>query len=398
MNAEPTKGPGLLDRALAPWPLLAGAVLSFVGCCLLGRMVSQENIYQDFTRFHQFISPETLYYPTASQLRSVARSAADDDQVLVIVGGSSILYGTGQRPDHVWTRKLQDRLGPRYRVVNLAMHGCGPVAFGGVTAEALAAEHPRLIFVTGCWVNGGDCPPSIGTYGYIFWDALYKGLLPDDEEHGTWAAQLKLDRAKDPTFPELKMQMKVDGVVWSRDLWTAVAYGHLSTVWSPLVNGTLRKARCSYPDPEDAPVSSDTRSFDVRYPPSLDAEALTIVRFWTAAGEAAAQGNPCLLVRSLQAALPPSSRARTLVLINEESPYYLDRLTPEERKRYHSVFSRASEVLAEQGGFHALTVGRGWKAEDYVDRCHLSESGGAKLAEQVAPQVEALAHQLGYVP
>jgi hypothetical protein len=46
--------------------------------------------------------------------------------------------------------------------------------------------------------------------------------------------------------------------------------------------------------------------------------------------------------------------------------------------------------------FTALHVGTEYLPEDYADWSHLTASGGAKLAEQVAPKVREMARRLGY--
>jgi len=111
------------------WPLLAGVVFAFVGCCVAGRLLSQRNPYKWFTRFHAYIHPTTYVYPTASQVRVLARERLDPNKIAVIVGGNSILHGHGQRVEHVWTRRLQKLLGDDYCVLNLAVFSAEPAEF-----------------------------------------------------------------------------------------------------------------------------------------------------------------------------------------------------------------------------------------------------------------------------
>ena len=65
------------------------------------------------------------------------------------------------------------------------------------------------------------------------------------------------------------------------------------------------------------------------------------------------------------------------------------------KAEYFSVRGKVAAVL-EAAGFGALDVGRGFSLKDYVDFFHLSETGGDKLADRVAPKVRAMAHRLGY--
>src|SRR5262249_38079452 len=123
--SAPTPGSSF-ERLLAPWALLVGVAAAFLGCCLAGHLASRRNHLHHFGRFHLMRPPEPLYYPTVGQVRQFARSHYDRDKVLVIVGGSSVLHGTGQRAGHVWTDRLQEELGDGYQILNLALRGGRP--------------------------------------------------------------------------------------------------------------------------------------------------------------------------------------------------------------------------------------------------------------------------------
>src|SRR5262249_23920439 len=74
---------GLLKHWVVPVPLFLGAGCAFLACCLGGRVVSGRDCYRDVERFHQFVSPETLFYPTASQVRALLRRRLDPAKVAV---------------------------------------------------------------------------------------------------------------------------------------------------------------------------------------------------------------------------------------------------------------------------------------------------------------------------
>ena len=63
-------------HAVAPLPLLVGAVFGFLGCTLAGRALSRANSFQEFSRFHAYIGYQSLYYPTVAQVRSLAQRIA----------------------------------------------------------------------------------------------------------------------------------------------------------------------------------------------------------------------------------------------------------------------------------------------------------------------------------
>src|SRR4051794_20856253 len=138
--SKPSSG-SALERLVAPWPLLLGVAVAFGGCCLAGRLVSHRNHLHHFNRFHMLISPQGLYYPTAGQVRALARNTLDRDKVAVIVAGSSVTYGGSQKLEHCWTKRLQDELGDGYQVLNLALPGGRPSEIGAVAAEFLGREY-----------------------------------------------------------------------------------------------------------------------------------------------------------------------------------------------------------------------------------------------------------------
>src|SRR5262249_8702245 len=175
--ARPTT-PGWLERAVVPGPLFLGAAGAFLLCCVGGFLAGRRNCYPAFERFHQFINIESAYYPTASQARALARARLDPAKVAVVVGGNSVLYGTGQRGRAVWTKELQALLGERYQVINLGARGAEPSEFGATAAEMLSGEYPRLIFISDLGSSTAPGNPDGNIYRYFFWDAYYKGLLP----------------------------------------------------------------------------------------------------------------------------------------------------------------------------------------------------------------------------
>ena len=102
------------------------------------------------------------------------------------------------------------------------------------------------------------------------------------------------------------------------------------------------------------------------------------------------------LIRALYACFPPSARRRSLFLVLSDNPHYVERLERPARDSYRWGMAKEAEVV-EAAGFAALAVGSGFPAADYIDRCHLTEEGGRRLARCVAPKVKELARRLGYL-
>src|SRR6476619_494666 len=85
-----------LETLLAPNALLAGVVVAFLGCCAAGHRAASRNYLESFARFHVMIAPDSYFYPTIRQVRQVARATLDPAKIAVVIGGSSIMHGTGQ--------------------------------------------------------------------------------------------------------------------------------------------------------------------------------------------------------------------------------------------------------------------------------------------------------------
>src|SRR5262249_12675840 len=122
-------------------------LLGICALSVLGHWASLHNHFEHFERFHRLINTEALYYPTASEVVAIAKAAAESGRIPVIVGGSSALFGATQPESGLWSRRLQEVLGDRYVVVNLAFPAGTIAEHGAVAAQALLHDGYRPIFV-----------------------------------------------------------------------------------------------------------------------------------------------------------------------------------------------------------------------------------------------------------
>jgi hypothetical protein len=386
MGAPQSSEPSRFEKFLAPRALFLGTVLAFLGCCLLGRCLAQINHYRDFHRFHQAINPQSLYYPTASQVCSLARDHLDPERVAVVIGGNSIFYGHGQNQQQLWTRRLQELLGPRYRVLNLAVHGAQPNEFGGLAAEMLAKEYPKLILVTCTRVCGERDPRIDGDiYRYFFWDAFHKGLLPVDSDRDRRVGVLMEEQKDDTAFQDSCLRARIDSMTYANDLWTSVTYHLVNTVWTPQVSKNLLAPRCSYPDHADS-----AKPFGVRFAGRKGTQGLKSVTQVVRR----CQASP--LVGRCEAAINRQHRDRTCVVVCRECSFFLKQLPRNLLSKYERCVPEVVEGL-RQAGFTALDVSKEFTDHDYADHCHFSPSGGNKLARQVADELRHLSQRLGYL-
>jgi hypothetical protein len=383
----------------------AGVWAALLACSLAGHAVSEVNPFPAFRRFHRCIGPETLYYPTASEVRAVARDQLRPDRIAVVVGGSSVLHGAGMSGDGLWTLRLQELLGERYRVVNLGMRGALPFEFGAVAAEMVLPEHDRLLFVTDTFPAASPGPLDGDKYRYFFWDAYYRGLLPASPARDRRVREfLKWSKPDEPRA-ELRLQARLDSLLRARDLWNYLGATTVNTVWALEIARHFTRPRNEWPDPGCSP---DT--LDVIYPPAARDGGMSWVRLAFRPGrgtDADLASLTCLdtpappgtararIEQGVAECCPEGLRGRTLIVVMRGSPFYLDRLAPAEQRRYDRVCSGTVRTL-EHLGFAALEVGRGYDVLDYADHCHFNDRGGSRLAAAVAARLRDLARQLGY--
>jgi hypothetical protein len=385
-----------LRLLLAPAALFAGIAAGFLACCLAGFFASRKNLFQDFQRFHQLISPESLFYPTACQVRALSRERLEPGKVAVIVGGCSIPHGVGQRGARLWTRRLQELLGDDYCVLNLAMRGAYPTELGGAAAEMIARERDKVLFIS-CVTPVG--PPPVGDgvfYRYFVWDAYSKGLLPGDPARDSWLRCLAAERRGDGTFAELRLGMRVDCLCYSRDLWTTLAYRHFATAWNFMVGRNFTRPRRKFSDPDPGPFVP----FAARYNAAQQELRMREIRSWMDYGLAidrAGVPGRTAVEAGIRTCFGDFYANRTLVLIPHHSPYYVSQLSPAEQSRYNDLFPAMVRTY-EHMEIRALEIGRDYSLADYFDGVHIGETGGERMAEAVAPVVRDMARRLGYVP
>jgi hypothetical protein len=389
--------PGLLSRLLVARALFLGIIGAFAACCLSGYLAGAKNLYMPFARFHRFLNPESCFFPTASQVRAMGRGYFKKDKITVIVGGNSILFGSNQWPANVWSRHLQDALGKRFQVLNLAIPGAYTNEFGAWGAEIIARDYPKLIFITD--LGSSTLPSTLdgSRYRYFFWDAYYKGLLPPDPARREAIEALIGQRARsdyrapeqekgtDNTpdgFAELLRRSWLESYLRFQDFWTSVAYKRFSTVWTWPVEGKFLIARQYLADPE-----KPRSTFDRRYPPDFNQVHMDILR------QTLAHTHPEMLPSLVRAAFTEDLAGHSLFLAVRDSPYYVKQLTPEEQTQYRGLFPQLVLALTA-AGYHALDIGADYSAWDFSDRCHLSEEGGEKLAAEVAPRVREMARMI----
>jgi hypothetical protein len=399
-------------RYISPNSLFLGAVLGFAGCCLAGYLASRHNPFDEFERFHFLMSAETHYYPTANQVRELARSKLDPGKIAVIVGGSSRLHGTCQSIPFVWTRRLQDELGDEFQVLNLALRSGTTAEFAEPVAEMLYREYPRLIVVSDINPGGMSCHrPDGNLHRYFYWDAFYKGLLLPAPQRNTYLREVggredEVGRKAGKLLAadaELRRRMKLDAALYFTDLWNWVAYRHVFTLWDPNSQRPFTKPRWSMHDSDPGPlpvytrfIGSDPLGQVALLRKSISGLALAEAGAGEGADDSAAPWTTFHHI-NLRASFPDPIRSRLVLLLPWHSRFHLNLLTPDEQVKYGRI-CRATVRITESEGIAALEIGAGFTIEDYADMLHFSPRGGDKMAVLVAAKVRERARALGFIP
>ena len=379
----------------SPIAVTLGAIVGFIGCCILGHSSARKSFYKNFLRLHPFLEQETSYYPTASQLAAVARGQCPPatHKTLVILGGNSVFNGSGQKRDELWSRALQSELGDSFQVVNFSAPGAGAVDNGGVLFEILSREYPGALFVTNT-EPGYYSPANRTAYSYLFWDAYYKGLLLDDAPRAARLAGEKQERGDQ----EFRLGRRLNSLLYFNDLWTYVSYRYVSTVWTSWLKERSFRPRGKLRDWYDKrpAVVTGESEFQKMLPDHLEAlrhrRAVAPERFqqnsdgsWVQSVESLKQDR-----EQIAELLPAPLQRRSLIVLTPFNPWFLARLTDAERGRVALSFHNGTDLL-EKGGFHVLsTADRGFELTDFGDTVHLVPAGGRRLAHLVADAIRTM--------
>lgn len=215
---------------LRPWWFLAGFAGGLAVMAALGRQAANTDYHPGFTRFIPPISPEASYYPTVNEMCAIVRARCRPDQILVIVGGNSVLLGVWQPADVMWSKRLQDLLGDRYCVVNLAMRGASPGNTGAVVAEVLRREFPRQIYIANEKPATELSMLGITVYRYAFWQAYFAGQLMSYPDRDRQVREELLDPANRAMALDLAFVGLTDRFLHFSDFWNRMAFERLNTV------------------------------------------------------------------------------------------------------------------------------------------------------------------------
>ncbi len=373
----------LLTDPLSPLAFVLGLAASFFYLRHLGAEAAQKNPFEKLERAPQALNPTTGCAPTILQMMAMCKARAGANRIIVVVGGNSVFLGIRQPLEQLWTKHLQEVLGDGFAVVNLAQRGQSSAGGAGSVAEALHKEGRRVIYLTNMSLPAMGPPDGRDPYSYTFYNAQARGLLYSfpERDHflATWADPF-IDRS------ELRIRAQFDRFSNAEDLWNALSYASFSTVWDVVPYNRSYRPRSESKDYEapSLPVPqrfADSLEREVAQIPIIVSESQ---RYEVTSSEFADQ---------IRASFPPQMRPNVLMVITAYSPYYIRHASEDLQKRYAGFLVHAANML-RAGGLRTMEVGSDFEDEDYGDFVHFDPSGGRKLAERVAPEIQKMAKEL----
>lgn len=393
-----TSNPGLIERfndrfveLINPLVALLALLASFGTCVLLGHICSNEVLFQNFVRFHSDISMDTQFLPTFSQLYKMAAAKAQTSKYLIIVSGDSIFFGAGQSGERVWTKRLQECLGPDYAVVNYAFRGGAALESGYWVLEALSKKYDNVYVVGNTWGTYFSGAIGMTPYSYLFWDAKSHGYLRSypvrDKVVDKFAAALTNQDSFYRLGNDTPLQMDLDSVLYFRDLWTTFYYKYFSPMW---FSNNFLKPRYQYADttPFKFPPLGEEEGKWIRTITNQHAEMVILHadgtydvdenRFWA-------------LQEVLKQSVIPSLRPRILIVQIDVCPLFLQKLAAPTLATRQKILDKSAQVY-DKLGFNTMLINK-LENKDYVDGRHLSPFGGDKIAELIAVRLKELTTQ-----
>jgi len=373
---------------LSSVPYFLGFGLGLLILSWVGGEVHSSRMAREFVRFHQSINVEADNFPTARQVRPIiAPSRQVTPKVFVIVGGSSVLHGSGQPADLVWTRFLQEELGPDYQVINFAQRSGDAADFGNIAAELLLLQSRPVIFIADASILYYARPLQNSFYRHIIFDAWHRGYLLPWPPRDRLLSEAAWRGPKELRAPALGSIL--DAALNFNDLWNFIGYEFANSNWNRFLNSTSFKPRSSFQEisPTVEQFASMRYSYDVdSILQQIRAETTPEDRHWDR------------MIQVTEQMVPPDLRAVTLATIDLVSPYYLNRLAPTERNAFMARAYEQMQRLQKLGINRVVMAAKDFTEDDYFDRVHLVVSGGQKLATILAPTIRQMATELKYLP
>ncbi len=335
----------------------------------LGRLTLELPQFPLLKRFWVMQSPGTNFFPTIRQQHIWVKQQATIDQTIVVLGGSSFLLGNGQPVDLSTGVVLQKKLGPKFKVVNLAVQGGGAFGQGLYVASKLRSEGYKVIFISD--INPGYAPPfeNDTPYAYSYWQAKFAGFLGD-------ASESQSDFTSVPINYKSVLAL-LNQYLYFQELANYISFEYIKINNSPY-SGLPNFTPLGRWKDEEKVVPFEERHKNTAIEEAYFKQAYAYAdRFYIT--ESTYREVAQKYFEGITAANSP----RTILVACESNPRYLAPIGKELLKNYYSIINNQIKALNRKG-LEAYSACEGFSQEDYGDIIHLVPSGAEKLASNLA--------------
>lgn len=389
-----------MSKYLHPKYFFLGVIVSFSLCCITGFIVSKKAWFNQFSRFILPIVPQTLYYPTANELLETVRHMADHNQILVVIGGSSILRGCGQDPDELWSTELQRLLGNRFKVINFATDAATPYSFGGVAFRMLRKEYPKIIFVgSASPFNGQGSMQGNEPYDYLFWDAYYKKLFEPYNNENKIIKQIRKKEIMTAKGADLQIVSFLDSLFYFRNLWNFISYNLMFTMYSEYEYDRPYQPRKNFFDtivPNKEKLIKEQYSQEhIEYDQKVLKSIITTNVDFSKNSFQIKDAVRLSAREGYAVVFEPQDRSKILWVQTSYNNTIISTL-PKNFKQAYWFYINESGHMIESLGYNFLNVGENFSRYDFFDFGHLAGPGGKKLAARIAVKVKKISELNGY--
>lgn len=315
-------------------------------------------------------SPTTNFFPTIRQQLKWAKQQTSKQKTTVIIGGSSFLLGTGQPVEQSTAAYLQNELGPKYSVVNLAVRGGGAFGQGLYVASQLMKEGYKVIFVSD--INPGYAPPfeNDSPYAYSYWQARYSGYLWDVPKYD-------LEIPNPNIWSKKSMLAILNKYLYVQELANYVSYNYIKFNNSS-VAGLPSLAPLKTWEDREIVIPYAERHLD----PKVEAAHFELALSY-AKRDYITDANYREVAAKYRQGINRAGGMRTILIPCESNPRYLKPISKELLNNYYSIIDKQIEAMRKVG-LEANSGCRDFIDQDYGDIIHLVPSGAQKLARKIA--------------
>lgn len=383
---------------LKPSYFFSGVVAGLIACSVAGQLVSQHFRYNHFTRFFSPISNTLDYFPVAHELLATAQHKISPDKILVLIGGSSILRGDGQNEDDLWSVRLQKKLGSQYQVLNYGFNGAQFPGFGGVAYRVLSEHYKKIIFVSTCALSEANEMDGGKTYGYLFWDAYYKNLFHPNALEAKQIKQFRRAQLKTNNGIELHLMSYLDSKLYFRNLWNWVGYRYFFTVWNRNAYPQTLQARRHFRDIkiDNESLVATTRLNMERFQSEIDRlHSFSFDKQVDFKSHHLSSTKKAELKQAYNDIFAEHYRPNSLCIFSTYNSRHTSKLSKEEQMAYN-ILMKDAVAVTQSLGYNTMTT-KNLVPNDYVDYMHHVASGGNKVADQAAKEINTIAKKRGYL-